>query len=399
MYSRTALLLLLLAGIAPAFQTLWEADMKVGKAAFGAGKYAEAADAFAGALGKAEEGKAGPVDLYPILQSLASAQRATGNAADASETLLKLVRAASDAYGGQSVEVASSLAGLADAQRALDLRKEALASLEQAIQIRTPSGISAELARDHTSVAALHQEMGDDAAASSAYQTALALWGALPNSGLQILTAIDPLIAIYRDKGAYADAEVLCLWALRLREAALGPKHTELIATLDALAYVLFGQKKYAEAEPVYQRLLALWEMSAGAEHPMTALTLDKMVEFYSAQGSYDKADPLVRRAAAIRTRSAMESLHRMGRVLVGEQKFEEALDLYARAIRIGENTQTADEFMDGVLRAYSMLLRQAKREDEAKIIDRRVTDALIRKADRDGTRRPKPTPAKSQSP
>ena len=101
---------------------------------------------------------------------------------------------------------------------------------------------------------------------------------------MRILTALDPLASIYRDQLNYPLAEENYLRALRLREAALGPKDPELIGNIDSLAYVLFGQKKYADAEPYYLRLLALWETSAGPEHPMVALTLDKMVEFYNDQ-------------------------------------------------------------------------------------------------------------------
>ena len=48
---------------------------------------------------------------------------------------------------------------------------------------------------------------------------------------------------------------------------------------------------------------------------------------------------------------------------------------------------------MDGVLRTYALLLSQLKREKEAAAIDRRVREALIKKADREGTRLPKPKP------
>jgi hypothetical protein len=121
------------------------------------------------------------------------------------------------------------------------------------------------------------------------------------------------------------------------------------------------------------------------------ALTLDKMAEFYSEQKLFDKAEPLVRRSLAIRTKSIIESFHRKGRVLVGEQKSGEALDLYERAIRVGENAKVPDEQMEGVLRTYAILIRQAKREAEAVAVDQRVKDILVRKADRDGIRRPRP--------
>src|SRR5262249_47325470 len=117
-----------------------------------------------------------------------------------------------------------------------------------------------------------------------------------------------------------------------------------------------------------------------------------KMVEFYMVQKLYDKAEPLGQRSLSMRTKSEIESFHRMGRVLVGQQNFEAALDLYARLNRIAADAKVPDEQLDGVLRSYAMLLRQAKKETEAAAADRRIRDALIRRADREG-RRPIPTP------
>jgi tetratricopeptide (TPR) repeat protein len=207
--------------------------------------------------------------------------------------------------------------------------------------------------------------MGDDPQAISLYLQAVAFWGALPESGLHILTALDPLASIYRDQMNYPLAEETYLRALRLREAALGPKDPELIGNIDSLAYVLFGQKKYAEAEPYYLRLLALWETSAGPEHPMVALTLDKMVEFYNDQKLYEKSEALAERSLAMRTRSLIDNFHRTGRILVGQRRFEDALLVYERVIRVAGDATIPDEQIDGVLRTYALLLRQLKREEE----------------------------------
>jgi tetratricopeptide (TPR) repeat protein len=303
----------------------------------------------------------------------------------------------SEVHGDAGHPYADVLSEYANVQRMQDLRKEASETIAKAVQIRSSLGLSEALAKDATLAGSILQEMGDSVGAINYYSQALAFWGALPSSGLQVLTVLDPLAAIFRDMGAYPDTEIYCRWALRLREAALGPKHSELIATLDSLAYALFGQKKYEEAEPVYLRLLALWEGSAGPDHPMVALTLDKMVEFYTAQKLYDKAAPLAQRSQAMRTKAVLESFHRTGRVLIGEQKYEEALDLYQRAIKMGESAKVPDENMDGILRSYALVLSHSGRKQEAAALEKRLKDAIISKADREGTRRPKPVPIKPQ--
>lgn len=370
----------------------WSSDLAQGKRALAAGKYAEAVDSFKNALSKAEENQAPATQILPLLQSLASGQRIGGNWMEAEATLTRILAIVQELQGSSSAKTASVFSDLAAVQQAQSRRKEAYQSITKAIEIRSAIGLSEELAKDFTLAGAIQLEAGEAATAKNMFQQGLALWGALPSSGLQILTALDPLAGIYRDESDYTNAEELYKWALRLREAALGPQHSELIATLDSLAYVYFGQKKYAEAEITYQRVLALWETSAGPDHPMVALTLDKMVEFYTAQKLYDKAEPLSQRSLAMRTKTEIESFHRMGRVLVGQQNFEAALDLYARLNRIAADAKVPDEQLDGVLRSYAMLLRQAKKESEAVAVDRRIRDALIRRADRDG-RRPVPTP------
>jgi tetratricopeptide (TPR) repeat protein len=234
--------------------------------------------------------------------------------------------------------------------------------------------------------------MGEDGPAASYFQIGLGLWGALPNSGLQILTALDPLAQIRRDQNNYKEAEEYYTWALRLREAALGPKDLELISTLDSLAYVLFGQRKYAEAEPVYNRLLALWEMVGGQDHPMVALTLDKMAEFFIEQKRYDTAEPLAQRALFIRSKATIEGLHRTGRVLTGQKKLDEATEVYARAVRIATEAGVPDEDIPGTLRAYALLLRQKQRGKEADAIDKRLREAMNRKTEKEG-KRPAPPP------
>ena len=376
----------------------WKSEVAAGTRASGAGQYAQATALYRTALAKAEESQAAPELLLPILKLLAASLRTEGMTTESEQVLTNVLKLVQDLHGEVSVQAASAWSGLAMVQKAQDRNKEAADSISRAINIQSVLDVvTEEFAKDATLAASIQQALEQNTEAKKYYAQALALWGALPSSGLQILTVIDPLAGIYRDERDYASAEQLYTWALRLREAALGPKHSELISTLDGLAYVLFGQKKYAEAEPVYQRLLETWEGSAGKEHPMVALTLDKMSEFYSEQKLYDKAEPLVQRSQAIRTKALIETYHRTGRVLVGAKKLEEALDLYARVVRIGSEAKVPDEQMDGVLRTYAMLLQHAKREDEAAAVQQRVRDALIRRADREGRRLPPPPAAQEK--
>jgi tetratricopeptide (TPR) repeat protein len=271
--------------------------------------------------------------------------------------------------------------------------------LESAVRIRQchTEGKAEDLARDITGVAILQVALGDAKFAEETLKQALTAWeAAVAPDSPQLLPVLDALGGIYQTNAEYEKAEPLYLRALRLREAVLGPDSSELLSTLDSLAYVYFGQKKFTEAEPVYKRLLALWESNAGLEHPMVALTLDKMAEFYAFQQRYEEAEKAATTALTIRTNAHIASLNQVGRVLLMEAKLREAEDLYHRAIGIGDLAKAPDEVLDPLLRIYAKVLRVENRLREADTVDRRVKDALLRKADREG-RRPSPVKLPAQ--
>jgi tetratricopeptide (TPR) repeat protein len=235
------------------------------------------------------------------------------------------------------------------------------------------------LARDITLAGTLQREMGEAEPAKSFYLQAVSLWGSLPESGLMILTALDPLAALYRDESIYAEAEMLYNRALRVREAVVGPKDAELIGTLDSLAYVLFGLKKYPEAEEAYKRLLAIWELSGGPDHPMVALTLDKMAVFYIEQKRFEEAQAVTTRALGIRANSVVDSSQRVARTLAGQRKVDEAADVYERTLRVASDLRVADDAKPVLitLRDYSMFLRENKKDAQADAIGKRIREAM----------------------
>lgn len=367
--------------------TGWTAEMNAGRAAFSAGKYPLAAEKYLDALIKAEGVAAPRAEILPILRAFAASLRSNADAAGAQQVLDRILANVKEAHGEMHLETAAVLSEIAVVQRSQDLRQEAIETLKKAIAIRERSPVHEALARDTTMAGVLYHEMAEDGLASAYFQMALTVWGMLPDSGLNVLTALDPLAAICRDRNEYERAEELYTWALRLREAALGPKDAELISTVDSLAYVLFGAKKYDEAEVMYKRLLAIWEMVGGPHHPMLALTLDKMAEFYIDQKRYEEAAPLTEHAQEIRTKVMLETLHRSGRVLVGERKIEEAIDLYERTVRIAADARVPDEEITGVLTTYAILLRQQQHEKEAAIIGRRLKAAMERTTAKEGKR------------
>lgn len=373
----------------------WQASYEAGKQAYAKRDYTEAAARLAESLEAAQSSTVAVPGMIDMTRLLASVRRLRGEYGEA-EKLLQLLRdITTETSGPDSAELAAVLSELSMVQRAQGRLNEALVSIDTAIAIREARHTPGEdLAQDLTAAAMLRLRLKQEEPALETLKRALDAWDAATPGDPRCLPALEALANIYRDRSQYAEAEPLYVRGLTMREAASGPNDAELISTIDSLAYTYFGLKRYTEAEPLYKRLLALWETSASPDHPMVALTLDKMAEFYAAQGRYGEAEELVRRALVIRANMHVASMHQTGRIYLMEAKLQEADDLYGRAVKIGDLAKTPDEVMDPVLRVYAKLLRELNRGQDADALEKRVKDALLRKADREG-RRPSPVNAK----
>jgi hypothetical protein len=373
------------------------AELDKGRQAYAQQQYSEAVTRF-DAAEQAARTAGDPALLLECLRLRAAVQRDSGDAAHADQSLQQAADEAAKAYGESSPEVAGVLEEIATANRAQGRSDPALAVIDKAIKIReAQTGIArAGLARDLTLAAVLRQQAGQEEPAMELLKRAIQEWSLAQPGDPQCLPAIEALAGIYRDRSQYADAEPLLQRAVRMREAADGLETAELIPSVDSLAYVEFGLQKYPEAEALYKRLLGLWQKNAGADHPMVALTLDKMAEFYAFQHRYDEAETAATAALALRAKTYVGSLNQTGRVLLMEAKMDDAEDLYRRTAQIGDLAKAPDDVMDSPLRIYARILREMKRDDEAAAVEKRVKDALLRKADREG-RRPAPGAAPPQ--
>jgi tetratricopeptide (TPR) repeat protein len=337
-----------------------------------------------------------PADLPVLIESsrlLAAVYREMGDLDKAADVLNRAV-AVLGKNDPVDIRLAAILDDLSAAQRAQNSMVLAIATIERAIHIREahPETSRAELARDITSDAMMRYQRFGAADALEPLQRAVQQWDAATPGDPQSLTAIEALAGAYREGNHYAEAEPLLRRTLRLREAVSGPEGAEVISTVDSLAYVEFGLGKMAETEALYKRLLALWVKNAGPDHPMVALTLDKMAEAYAFMQRYDDAEKCAADADAIRAKMHLASMGQEGRFLVMQIKIPDAEELYHRAIQVGDLSKASDEIMDPLLRMYAKVLRDQKRIDEAVAVEKRIDDALDRKADREG-RRPQPVP------
>ena len=290
-------------------------DGAIGAVAQGAGRYQDAADAFARALA-AHEASRGPDDprIASALNNLGHALSSLGRYRDAlaahrralsirERTLGRdhpLVAGSLGAAAGVLSELAEHDEALASFQRVLAIRQavlgpehslvaDTLESLgivlsdlgrnEEALehQLRALALREKKLGPDHLDVAgsaaklgSLLHEMSRDREAVRQYERALVvrekklgrdhpeIAGTLNNMALAV-RADDP-----------ARARALQRRALAIREKALGPDHPDVASSLNNLALQEFEAGRYAEARPLYRRAIAIWDRTLGGDHPNT---------------------------------------------------------------------------------------------------------------------------------
>jgi tetratricopeptide (TPR) repeat protein len=394
MYVRSVFMIAVLAARGLAAE--WEEDVREGEKALASRDFNTAGVKFQSALDKAQSEKDAVEGVAKALRGLATVSRLQGNLPQSAQFLSGAIRPTRQIAGETSLELADLVSELASVYRGYGARDLSIGTYVSAIAIREtqPDAGRESLARDLTTLGILQIAAEDHAGATATLNRALTTWDACVSpDDLRILPVLDALGGIYRDTAEYAAAEPLYIRALAMREMAAGTDSADLIGTLDSLSYVYFGQKKFTEAEPFYKRLLATWEASAGRDHPMVALTLEKMGVFYAAQEKYADAEPLFERSVAIRAAALLQSVNHKGRAQLMQNKPKEAEEVYRSAIAMADGFKLPDQLLDPVLRIYERLLKETGKSKEAKLIDERIRAALIRKADREGTRKAVPPP------
>ena len=365
----------------------WRVSLGAAREACSRLNYRDASEKAAAAVAAAEAVPGNEAGVLESLRLLTAVERSRGNYAEAARAVARALDVSAALRGPASQESAALLSEMAALERSQGCLEQALETVRKAITMResAPGLRAEELARDVTTAAMLEIKLDRTDSARAGLERAVELWNQAAPGDSQALPAIEALANLHRNASDYASAEPLLLYALRLREAATGPDGPEVIALVDSLAYVYFGMRRFPEAEGMYKRLLDLWEKAAGQEHPMRALTLDKMAEFYSFQQRYEEGEKAASEALAMRTRMHLASLNQTGRFILMQAKLTDAADLFRRAVAIGDLAAAPDDAMDPLLRVYAGILREQKHPDEAKILEQRVKDALIRKGDREG--------------
>jgi tetratricopeptide (TPR) repeat protein len=151
--------------------------------------------------------------------------------------------------------------------------------------------------------------------------------------------------------------------------------------TLNNLGAVHESLGEFEQAEYRYRNSLAVIETIQGSDHPDITMGLNNLASLYFSQQLFEKAEPLWQRALGISERilgdkhpHLVQTLVTLGIVTHIQRKFDQAETFYIRAIRITEHSLNPEHpRLISLYTRYGSLLRQANREDEATVVDRKI--------------------------
>jgi tetratricopeptide (TPR) repeat protein len=110
-----------------------------------------------------------------------------------------------------------------------------------------------------------------------------------PPPGVQDPRTLAALGQLYRDVGAYNEAEPLYRLALAIRLQSLGPDHPDVAASLYDLGELYYSEGSDAQAERLYKRALAIQRAKLGPDDPASVRTLGALARVYNARSDYSR--------------------------------------------------------------------------------------------------------------
>jgi len=207
------------------------------------------------------------------LATLGEAAYRAGNYPLAAQAWAEALHIQERTLGSEHPEVATSLSNLAlvykDQARyaeAEPLYRRALAIDEKVLGPEHP-----DVAIRVNNLAVLYRVLGRHAEAEPLSNRVLALGEkVLGPDHPDVAIYLNNLALLYQAQGRYLETEPLLQRALAISEKVLGPAHPAVAIRLNNLALLCQAQGRLAEAERLFERALAIDEKVLGPEHPTT---------------------------------------------------------------------------------------------------------------------------------
>jgi len=353
----------------------------------GQGRYAQALPLYQRALTIREQalGSDHP-DVAQSLDNLALLYRAQGKYTEAEPLYQKALAIYQKALGANHPDVAQSLNNLALLYHAQGRYAQALPLYQRALTIRQQALGSdhPDVAQSLNNLAGLYDALGKYAEAESLYKQALTIReNVLGPEHPAVATCLNNLAELYRVQGRYTEAEPFYQRALSIYEKVLGPGDPNVATCLNNLAGLYQTAERYEEAKHLYQRAIAIYEKILGQEDPNVAICLNNLATVYREQGNYAQAESLYERALSIYEHifgvedlKVAASLNNLAGLYQVQGKYAKAEPLYQRALSVYEQILgSKDLSVARVLESYATMLRKAKRNEEALLLEERIKE------------------------
>lgn len=228
--------------------------------------------------------------------------------------------------------------------------------------------------------AALAEKIGDIYRQMGAYEQAQPLCelavrlheevygGTSPEVGRNLVRLADLL----RERQRYDEAEAAARRSLAIRKAALGPRHFDVSDTLNILGILLQIRGKLDEAEGVFREAVAI--RRSGPEPGLLALSLGNLGNILRDKGDLDSASKCFEEALEIRKKiwgpmhpRVASSLGQLSQVALQRGRGDDAVRLTTEAVGIGRERYKGDNpDLARLLNHHGNALRAVKRMEEA---------------------------------
>ena len=240
------------------------------------------------------------VEVAESLADLAELDLLEGRFSRAQAQAERALAIRESALARDSPEVADSLVLLGWILANQSKHVDAIAHFERALRIRESvlGADSTGVAESQHGLGFSYWQLGEYDPAEQALRRALETYErVLGRADSRAGRALNDLAAFYQGQGRHREALPLLQRALAIKERVVGPGHPDVALSLNNLAIAYAFDDRPTEAEALFQRALGILESAHGADHHLTALGLANLAWINYRQGELDEAEALYERA------------------------------------------------------------------------------------------------------
>jgi len=183
----------------------------------------------------------------------------------------------------------------------------------------------------------------------------------------------------------YDEALPLAKRALKLRETALGQKHTLVAESLTNLAEIYLANTKAAEAEPLLKRALTIYDKNPDSNGLIVGKTLDRLAALRLANADVKKAEEFYRRSLEVKYKAVGQhhaevvfSMDRLADFYTGEKDYGKATPLLQQVASLREMAYGKSHLEVGLaLERLACALYRNNEKAESERIEARANEIL----------------------